>query len=73
MLMFLDPMVAPMVAPMTAMPSPPPSAGLDPPDQLSTAMATKSHKGELPSRIDPSAASMSSVTGKNEIPQTNQN
>lgn len=67
--MFLDP----MVAPMTAMPSPPPSAGLDPPDQLSTAMATKSYKGEPPSRIDPSAASVSSAARKNEITQTNRN
>ncbi|CAI7628883.1 unnamed protein product [Penicillium manginii] len=39
----------------TAIPSPPPSAGLDEPDRLTTAMATKFGRG-APPRIDPTVA-----------------
>lgn len=44
----------------TVPPSPPPSAGLDAPDQLTVAMAGKSSRSGAPPRIDPSIASMSS-------------
>ncbi|KAJ5403207.1 hypothetical protein N7509_003078 [Penicillium cosmopolitanum] len=40
---------------MTAIPSPPPSAGFDEPDRLTTAMATKFGRG-APPRIDPTVA-----------------
>jgi hypothetical protein len=39
-------------------PSPPPSAGLDAPDQLTVAMAAKSGRLGAPPRIDPWIASM---------------
>ncbi|CAG7987447.1 unnamed protein product [Penicillium salamii] len=42
--------------PVAPMPSPPPSAGLESPDRLTTAMATKIPRGGPPSRIDPSVA-----------------
>ncbi|CAG7917944.1 unnamed protein product [Penicillium olsonii] len=38
------------------MPSPPPSAGIESPDRLNSAMATKIPRGGPPSRIDPSVA-----------------
>lgn len=41
--------------PVTAIPSPPPSAGLDEPDRLTTAMAIKAGRS-APPRIDPSIA-----------------
>ncbi len=43
----------------TVPPSPPPSAGLDAPDQLTVAMAGKPGRSGAPPRIDPSIASMS--------------
>ncbi|KAJ5106122.1 hypothetical protein N7456_002797 [Penicillium angulare] len=43
------------LAPITP-PSPPPSAGLDSPDRLTAAMATKSGRSGAPPRIDPSIA-----------------
>lgn len=42
----------------TVPPSPPPSAGLDAPDQLTVAMAGKPGRSGAPPRIDPSIASM---------------
>lgn len=43
-------------APNAPIPSPPPSAGLESPDRLTAAMATKPGRG-APPRIDPSVAS----------------
>lgn len=43
---------------ITAPPSPPPSAGLDAPDQLTVAMAAKPGRPGAPPRIDPAMASM---------------
>ncbi|KAJ5688537.1 hypothetical protein N7462_002929 [Penicillium macrosclerotiorum] len=43
----------------TIPPSPPPSAGLDAPDRLTTAMAMKTGRSGAPPRIDPTIASMS--------------